>query len=155
MPSPKLLKTPLDQKIAGLALTCEKKTLALWAIECAERALSNFEKSYPPDKRPRQAIETLKEWLKTGVFSMAVIRKASLNAHAAARMAEANGDKVACAAARACGQCVATAHVKTHALGPGIYGTTAVYLKTGSMDEAIVEREWQYQRLKELIKANH
>src|SRR6185503_12768197 len=47
-------------------------------------------------------------WIRTGVFMMAVIRGASLTAHAAAREAKENNN-AACFAARAAGQAVATA----------------------------------------------
>ena len=63
----------------------DQKTLALWAIECAERVMPYFEKEFPNDKRPRTAIDALKTWIKSGKSKMAVIRKASLNSHAAAR----------------------------------------------------------------------
>jgi len=35
-----------------------------FAIKCAKRCLKNFEKEYPEDKRPREAIEATKNWLK-------------------------------------------------------------------------------------------
>ena len=74
-----------DPEMIELIKKTDKKTLALWAIECAERVMPYFEKIYPQDHRPRQAINTLKTWIKTGVFKMAIIRKASLAAHSAAR----------------------------------------------------------------------
>ena len=77
------------------------KTLAVWAIDCAERVLPYFEKKYPEDHRPRNAIKTLQTWINTGAFSMAVIRKASLASHAAAR--EVGEDSAARSAARAAG----------------------------------------------------
>jgi hypothetical protein len=110
-----------------------------------------FEEKYPEDNRPRQAIETLKRWLETGVFKMVVIRKASLDAHAAAR--EVGEDSPARSAARAAGQAVATAHVPRHAYGPAIYGQQAVHRAANPADAdtaAAQERDWQYQRLLEL-----
>ena len=41
-----------------------KKISVEFAIACAERCLKNFEKKYPKDKRPRQAIQAAKNWLK-------------------------------------------------------------------------------------------
>jgi hypothetical protein len=35
-----------------------------WAIACAQRVLKTFEHKYPNDKKPRQAIEAAKRWLK-------------------------------------------------------------------------------------------
>lgn len=129
----------------------DQKTLAIWAIDCAERILPYFEEKYPDDKRPRQAIEALQKWIDTGVFKMSVIRKASLDAHAAAR--DVGEDNAARSAARAAGQAVATAHVPTHAIGAAIYGLQAIYRATNPDEaEAAVakERDWQYQHLLEL-----
>jgi hypothetical protein len=35
-----------------------------WAVACAQRVLNVFEKQYPDDKRPRQAILATKQWIK-------------------------------------------------------------------------------------------
>jgi hypothetical protein len=129
----------------------DQKTLAVWAIDCAERVLPYFEEKFPEDRRPRQAIETLKIWLKTGVFSMKVIRKASLDSHAAAR--DVGEDNPARSAARAAGQAVATAHVPIHAIGAAIYGLQAIHRATSApeVDAAVArERDWQHQHLLEL-----
>jgi hypothetical protein len=129
----------------------DHKTLAVWAIDCAERVLPYFEEKYPEDHRPRNAIETLQTWIDTGVFRMAVIRKASLDSHAAAR--EVGEDNAARSAARAAGQAVATAHVPTHSIGAAIYALQAIHRATDSSDaDAAVarERDWQLQHLLEL-----
>ena len=77
--------TRKDEEVLELVTKTDQKTLALWAIDCAERVMPYFEEKYPQDHRPRQAIGTLKIWIDTKVFKMAVIRKASLDSHAAAR----------------------------------------------------------------------
>lgn len=74
-----------DALLAEIVHNTEHKILAKWAIDCAERVMPYFEDDYPDDPRPRNAIQTLREWLKTGVFKMSVIRTASLASHAAAR----------------------------------------------------------------------
>ncbi len=140
-----------DERIVGLVRKTSHKTLAAWAIDCTERVLPYFEKKYPEDKRPRKAIETLMAWINTGVFKMAVIRKASLDSHTAAR--EAGEDNAARSAARAAGQAVATAHIPTHSIGSAIYALQAIHRATNASDAdtAITkERDWQYQHLLEL-----
>jgi hypothetical protein len=129
----------------------DQKTLALWAVDCAMRVLPYFEEAYPDDRRPRQAVETLQEWIRTGVFKMAVIRKASLDSHAAAR--DVGEDNPARSAARAAGQAVATAHVPTHSIGAAIYALQAIHRAASAADaDAAVarERDWQVRRLLEL-----
>ncbi len=131
----------------------DHKTLAVWAIDCAERVMPYFEEKYADDKRPRQALETLQNWINTGVFKMAVIRKASLDSHAAAR--DVGDDNAARSAARAAGQAVATAHVPTHAIGAAIYGLQAIHRATAAADAAVTkEKDWQYKHLIEL-RNNH
>jgi hypothetical protein len=137
-----------DEELVELVGNTDHKTLAVWAIDCAERVMPYFEQAYPQDQRPRQAIETLTTWIATGVFKMAVIRKASLDSHAAAR--DVGEDSPARSAARAAGQAVATAHVPRHAYGPAIYAQQAIYRATNSMDAVERERNWQYQHLLQL-----
>jgi hypothetical protein len=142
------LTTFKDPATVALVSDTNQKTLAVWAIDCAERVMPYFEEKYPQDQRPRYAIETLQTWIDTGVFQMAAIRKASLNAHAAAR--EVGEDTAARSAARAAGQAVATAHVPSHALGAANYALQAIYRATtpAGADAAIAtERDWQLQRL--------
>src|SRR6476620_10050752 len=124
MAKPKMVKSYLDQQIANLVATTDKKVLVTWACDCAERVLPYFEEKRQDDQRPRRAIETGRLWVRDGVFRMAIIRGASLGAHAAARGVA--DDDAARSAARAAGQAVATAHVPTHSLAAAIYAATAV-----------------------------
>ena len=111
-----------------------------------------FEKIYPEDDRPRQAILILRNWIKTGIFKMTEIRGASLAAHAAARKAK-NSD-MACFAARAAGQSVATAHVSQHAYGGAYYALKAI-IATKPLDiegEVMKEYLWQSKRLAKTLR---
>lgn len=121
----------------------DKKLLAAWAADCAERVLPFFENSYPKDNHPRKAIEACRSWVSTGISRMSDIRGASLAAHASARKAKEN--KTAFFAARAAGQAVATAHVPQHAFGSYYYALKAI-ASTNPFNVA-KERNWQLQRL--------
>ncbi len=82
---------------------------------------------------------------------MAAIRKASLDAHAAAR--DVGADTPARSAARAASQAVATAHVSCHAYGPAVYAQQAIYraAEPAEADAAVArERDWQYHHLLQL-----
>ncbi|TAK35892.1 MAG: hypothetical protein EPO21_04755 [Chloroflexota bacterium] len=143
--------THKDEAVWELVRSTDQKTLAIWAIDCVERVMPYFEEQYPKDHRPRSAIETLQAWINTGVFRMAVIRKASLDSHAAAR--EVGEDSAARSVARAAGQAVATAHVPTHSIGGAVYALQAIHRATNPSDaDAAVakERDWQYRHLLEL-----
>jgi len=153
MEKPKFSVTHKDESIVELVRKTDHKTLAVWAIDCVERVLPYFEENYPEDNRPRKAIEALRKWIRTGIFKMADVRKAALDAHAAAR--EVGEDNAARSAARAAGQAVATAHVPTHSIGAANYALQAIYRATNSpdADAAIAkERDWQYQHLLELVE---
>ena len=145
-----ILDKPFSEHIDHQVFKSDQKILALWAADCAEHVLPFFEERYPKDDRPRKAIEACRRWAATGVFRMADIRKASLDAHAAAREAR---EEDARAAAHAAGQAVATAHVPTHALGSALYGIRAVAARSGNADDGLIrERDWQLQRLRCLVK---
>ncbi|MFH0816460.1 MAG: hypothetical protein V1934_06565 [Methanobacteriota archaeon] len=142
-----------NDRIVELVGKTGHRTLAAWAIDCAERVLPYFEEEHPEDLRPRTAIETLRTWIDTGAFHMAVIRKASLDAHTAARAV--GEDNAARSAARAAGHAVAVAHVRTHSIGAARYALQAVHRASGleNADEAVAkELEWQHNRLLELRK---
>ena len=144
-----------DEAMVELAIKTDHKVLGVWAKDCTERVLPYFQDKFPDDRRPRQALETLQAWVDTGVFKMAVIRKASLDSHAAAR--DVGEDNPARSAARSAGQAVATAHVPIHSMGAALYALQAVHRATSAPDaDAAVtkERDWQYQHLLELGKVS-
>jgi len=143
--------THKDESLLELVRTSHHTALAAWAADCAERVMPYFEQAHPTDHRPRNAIEACREWVRTGVFRMADIRRASLASHAAAR--EVGEDNAARSAARAAGQAVATAHVPTHSIGAANYALEAIHRATSTSvaDAAIAkERDWQYHHLLEL-----
>ena len=146
-----ILDKPFTERIDHRIFKPDQKILALWAADCAEHVLPYFEEKYPDDDRPRKAIKECRDWARTGMFSMAVIRGASLSAHDAAR--DAKEDDAACFAAHAAGQAVATAHVPTHALGSSLYGIRAVAAHSGITDDGLIkERDWQLERLREYAR---
>jgi hypothetical protein len=141
----------IDESTLKLVRKTDHKTLALWAVDCVERVMPYFEEKYPEDHRPRKAIEALRKWIRTGTFKMADIRKAALDAHAAAR--EVGEDHTARSAAHAAGQAVATAHVPTHSVGAAHYALQALHRGTSSSDADAAlakERDWQYRHLRRL-----
>lgn len=129
--------------------------MAIWDADCAEHVLPYFEKEFPKDGRPRKAIEACRTWVRTGVFKMAVIRKASLDAHAAAREAKAKQNNAACFAARAAGQAVATAHVSEHAFGAAYYALKAVAAADPANAKVKIAKEinWQTRHLPKCLRS--
>jgi len=143
--------TNIDNEMLELVKNTDQKTLAVWAKDCAERVLPYFNRKYPEDNRPKLALETLQAWIETGEFKMSIIRKVSLDSHAAAR--EVGEDSPARSAARAAGQAVATTHVSTHSYASAAYAQQAIYRASDSFTASLAtanERDWQYKHLLEL-----
>jgi hypothetical protein len=127
------------QPIRELIEKQKHRTLAMWAIDCTGPVLALFEERYPQEKRPYEAIQAAKAWMR-GEIKMPLAKKAILAAHNAAT--EVENDPAACAAARAIGHAAATVHVETHALGLVFYGLTAfVYATDPKENDDVVAKE--------------
>jgi hypothetical protein len=117
----------------------QHRQLIEWACACAGHVLRLLGEKI--DERLINALDVAKEW-KLGNASAGDARKASTDAHAAAR--ESSSDPVAVAVARSVGHAVATAHMADHSLGAAWYALKAVKNAGRSEDS---EREWQYEQL--------
>lgn len=139
MPKPRKMlsdiEAPYVQSLMRLIETQSKTTLANWCVSyAAVHLLPIVEKAFPDDARPRAALEAARDWL-AGRTTFPQVKKMILEAHAAAREAEAN--PAAQAAARAIGQSAATVHTPTHSLGLALYGALAV-----AYDRIGVDADW-------------
>lgn len=122
----------------------DRRLVAHWAADCAERVLALFEAKAPADTRPRDAIEGAR------AFALAGKRTAHLRRLAWAAFATASevGDPVATAAARAAGlaaatpytHALATPHQSKHVLGPAVYQAEARELAAGN-DPSVGDEE--------------
>ena len=77
----------------------DRRVLAVWAADCAERTLALFEVHAPDDPRPRAAIDGARAFAR-GELRIGVLLSLAAQAHAAARAME---HPAASAAARAAG----------------------------------------------------
>ena len=139
-----ILDKPFTEKIGHQIFGPDKRVLALWAASCAESVLPYFEDRYPRDTRPREAIHVLRDWIRTGAFSMKVVRRAALGAHAAAK---GKKEMNAILAAHAAGQALGTAHVPTHALGASVYAIRAKIVHSKDPEKALKEEKERQLRL--------
>ncbi len=114
-------------------LTLESlRAVGSWAADCAERALSVYEKRTDSDSRPRAAIEGIRVFAAGGKRT-AQLRSLALSAHSAARETD---DPAAAAAARAAGLAASSAYTHPladvqqtkHILGPAAYAALALEL---------------------------
>ncbi len=131
---------PYVRSLMALMQTQSKPTIIHWCVGYArDHVLPIYEKAYPADSRPRQALDAAESYL-AGTLRFALARKQILQAHAAAR--EAAQNPAAQAAARAAAQAASSIHVPAHGLGLAFYGSAAMAydrLGTGCPDAAYEE----------------
>jgi Imm-5 like putative immunity protein len=121
----------------------DRRIVAVWAADCAERVLPLFEAEAPGDRRPRDAIARLRAFSR-GELGVGEARRRFV-AHAAAREVSA---PAAAAAARAAGQAASVPHMGAHALGAAAYAAKAAGLAAPDRLEAASEEiRWQLGRL--------
>jgi hypothetical protein len=130
LPCEAMLLKNSDRKPDDITLSADDRRLvAHWAADCAERVLDLFEPKAPSDTRPRAAIGSALTFAVDGKRT-AHLRALALAAHAAAREVD---DPAAAAAARAAGVAaatpythpLATPHQSKHVLGAAVYQALA------------------------------
>lgn len=119
----------------------DRRVVAVWAADCAERTLPLFEARAPHDTRPRDAVDGARAFAR-GELRVGRLRALAAAAHAAAREV---GEPAAEAAARAAGHAAAVAHMASHARGVA-YAAKAAGLAApddpdATADEARRQRE--------------
>ncbi len=125
-------EAPYIQSLMKLIETQSKATLVSWAVDYAQSViLPLWNKSFPDDVRPQNALEAARAWL-SGAIKLPQAKAVILECHGAAR--EAEGSPVAQAAARAIGQSASTIHSARHCIGLALYGALAVAYDTIGAD---------------------
>jgi hypothetical protein len=134
----------------GGTLTDEHhRLLADWALLCAEHVLHLFEDQQQDDRRPRDAIDAGRAWIR-GEMGMGEARQAAFRANAAAR---GTADPAKFAALSA-GQAAAVPHVAAHELGAAAYAIRAAgaCVRADATQARVKEREWQREHLPAAIR---
>jgi len=115
------------QELISLIEVQKHRTLVMWALDCAQEPLRNFESMFPKELRPRRALELSEAWAK-GEIKMTEAKRAILDAHAVAKEID---DEECISLLHAIGHAGATVHVETHALGLVFYELTAIVRNMG------------------------
>jgi hypothetical protein len=127
----------------------DRRVLAVWAADCAERTLPLFEAHAPGDTRPGEAIDGLRAFAR-GEMRIGPVRALSARAHAAAREVV---DPAAVAAARAAGHAAGTAHMAAHARGAAAYAAIAAGLAAPDDPTAVAnEVRWQLSHASPIVR---
>lgn len=118
----------------------ERRTVAGWAADCAERVVGLFELEAPADGRPRDAIARARAFARGELDAAGQIRLRFV----AGRAAHAVSSPAAIAAARAAAQAAGVAHMGAHALGAAAYAANAVRLSAPGRPDAVRDEiAWQ------------
>ncbi|GAA4073332.1 hypothetical protein GCM10023065_29950 [Microbacterium laevaniformans] len=119
----------------------DRRLVAAWSADCAERVLPLFEREAPDDDRPRDAIARARAYARGELDSAGEIRRRFVAGRAAASVTS----PAAIAAARSAAQASGVAHMGAHALGAAAYAVKSV--STARPDDVDAEIEWQLQRM--------
>ena len=102
----------------------DRRLVAGWAADCAERVLHLFEAEAPGDDRARDGIERARAFARGEVDAASQIRRRFV----AGRASQAASSPAGKAAAWAAGQASGVAHMGAHALGAAAYAAKAAAL---------------------------
>lgn len=126
----------------------ERRRVAAWAADCAERVLPLFEAEAPADDRPRDAIARARAFAGGELDAAGEIRRRFI----ANRAAHAVHSPAAKAAAWAAGQAAGVAHMGAHALGAAAYAAKAAELAAPG-DGGAAELSWQLEHMSEPVRS--
>jgi hypothetical protein len=128
----------------------DRRIVAVWAADCAERVLDLFEAEAPDDVRPRELIARTRAFARSELNIGEEIRRRFVGGVAASEMKTPS----AIAAARAAGQAVAVCHMGAHALGAAAYAVEAVALATSERQEVVEDEiNWQFTHMTPEVRA--
>ena len=126
----------------------DRRVLAVWAADCAERTLPLFEAQAPNDTRPRDAIEGVRAFAR-GELRIGKVRALAARAHAATREVS---DPAAVAAARAAGHAAAVAHMAAHARGVAYAAKAAALAAPHDQNAVAAELQWQMNQASPTVR---
>jgi len=127
----------------------DRRVVAAWAADCAERVLGVFESEAPGDGRPRESIARTRAFARGELDLAEEIRRRFVGGGAAREVSA----PAAVAAARAAGQAASVAHMGAHALGAAAYATRAAGLASPDRPEAVSEEiGWQLRQMSATVR---
>lgn len=127
----------------------ERRIVAGWAADCAERVLGLFEAEAPHDSRPRDSIARTRAFARGELGVAGEIGRRFVGGGAARGVST----PAAVAAGRAAGQAAAIPHMGAHALGAAAYAAKAAGLAAGRPEAVGEEIEWQLSNMSVAARA--
>ncbi|WP_084515871.1 putative immunity protein [Microbacterium luticocti] len=130
----------------------DRRLVAMWAADCAERVLALFEAEALTDDRARDGIARARAFSRGELSAAGEIRRRFV----AGRAAQSATGPAAVAAARAAGQASGVAHMGAHALGAAAYAAKAAELAApDDLDARASEVRWQLAHMTAEVRAAH
>lgn len=127
----------------------DRRLVALWAADCAERVLPLFEAESPTDGRVRDGIARARAFGRGKLDAAGEIRRRFL----VGRAARSVTSPAAAAAVHSAAQASAVAHMGAHALGAAAYAAKAVGLAaSGRPDAREREVRWQIEHMTATVR---
>jgi hypothetical protein len=128
----------------------DRRLVAGWAADCAERVLELFEAEAPTDDRPRAAIARTRAFARRELNTAEEIRRRFVGGVPADEVKA----PVAAATARAAGQAVAICRMGAHALGAAAYAVKAASLAAPDRPEVVDDEiRWQLTHMTAEVRA--
>ena len=128
----------------------DRRIVAEWAADCAERVLPLFEAEAPNDHRPRDLIARARAFARGELQVAGEIRRRFTGGVGAGEASS----PAAVAAARAAGQAVAVCHMGAHALGAAAHAVKAAALADPVRPEAAGDEiRWQLDHMTPAVRA--
>jgi hypothetical protein len=128
----------------------DRRLVAAWAADCAERVLRLFEAEAPDDDRPRALIARARAFAWGELNIAEEIRRRFVGGVGVGDVQA----PAAAAAARAAGQAAAVCHMGAHALGAAAYAAKAAGIADGNRPEAVEEEiRWQLAHMTPEVRA--
>lgn len=128
----------------------DRRLVALWAADCAERVLYLFEEEAPTDDRAREGIARARAFGRGELTTAEEIRRRFV----AGRAVQSVRSSAAVAAARSAGQASGVAHMGAPALGAAAYAAKAAGL--AALEDAGArhgEIRWQLAHMSPEVRA--
>jgi hypothetical protein len=128
----------------------DRRLVAAWAADCAERVLGTFEAAAPGDDRPRVLIARARAFARGELSAAEGIRRRFVGGVAVGEV----GAPAAVAAARAAGQAAAVCHMGAHAVGAAAYAAKAAGLAARDRPDAVEDEiRWQLRHMSPAVGA--
>lgn len=128
----------------------DRRLVAAWAADCAERVLGLFEAEAPDDDRPRALIARTRAFARGELNIADEIRRRFVGGVGAGEVTA----PAAAAAARAAGQAVAVCHMGAHALGAAAFAVKAAGLADPHRPEAVEDEiRWHLDHMSAEVRA--